>query len=127
VSGGEAVRGPGAGAGHDGAALLAEHDALAERLSTRRSIDLARRAAYTGFAGFLASGLAAKLAVDRWFSMRPTRFRGPPVFFFVALAAALALVLATAVVARRARAHMREEDAAFARMRRLREALGLDP
>ena len=119
-----AARGPGA---MDDAALRAEHDALAERLSARRSIDLARRAVYTGFAGFLASGLAAKLAFDRWFSTRPARFRGPPVFFFVALAAALALVLATALVARRSRAHMREEDAAFARMRRLRDELGLDP
>jgi hypothetical protein len=121
-----AARGPGVGA-EDDAALRAEHDALAERLSARRSIDLARRAAYTGFAGFLASGLAVKLAFDRWLSTRPERMRAPPVLFFVALAAALALVLATALVARRVRAHMREEDAAFARMRRLRDVLGLDP
>jgi hypothetical protein len=123
-AGREAARGP--MAGEDGA-LRAEHDALAERLSARRSIDLARRAAYTGFAGFLATGLAVKLAFDRWFSNRPARFRGPPLFFFVALAAALVLVLATALVARRSRAHMREEDAAFGRLRRLRAALGLDP
>jgi hypothetical protein len=119
-----AARGPGAG---DDCALRAEHDALAERLSARRSIDLARRAAYTGFAAFLVSGLAMKLAFDRWLSTRPARFRAPPVLFIAALAAALVLVLVTALVARRARAHMREEDAAFARMRRLRDALGLDP
>lgn len=124
VSGGAGDAAPAAG---EPDAMRAEHDALAERLSARRSIDLVRRAAYGGFLGFLASGLALKLAFDRWFSTRPTRFRGPPVFFFVALAAALALIVATVLVVRRARAHMRDEDAAFARLRRLREALGLDP
>ena len=107
--------------------LRAEHNALAERLAARRSIDLMRRGAYTGFAGFIASGLAAKLAFDRWFSTRLTRFRGPPVYFVVALAVALVLaVLAMAALAR-ARRLMRAEDAEFARLQALRARLELDP
>jgi hypothetical protein len=107
--------------------LRAEHDALAERLAARRSIDLVRRGAYTGFAAFIASGLAAKLAFDRWFSTRSTRFRGPPVFFFVALAAALVLAVLAAAALARARGLMRAEDAEFARLRALRARLELDP
>ncbi len=78
--------------GPDRARLRREHDALAEQLATRRSIDLVRRGAYTGFAAFIAGGLSVKLAYDRWFSTRVARFRGPPVYFFVALAATLVLV-----------------------------------
>jgi hypothetical protein len=107
--------------------LRAEHDALAERLGARRSIDLLRRAAYTGFAGFIASGLAVKLAYDRWFSLRLTRFKGPPVFFFVALALAVVLVAACAALVVRARRLMRAEDGEFARMQELRSRLELDP
>ncbi len=107
-------------------ALRAEHDLLAERLAVRRSIEILRRAAYTGFAAFLASGLAVKIAFDRWFSTRPTRFRGSPVYFFSVVAVALALALVTALLARRALRHMRAEDEAFARLRALRDRLGLD-
>lgn len=106
--------------------LRAEHDAIAERLATRRSIELARRAAYAAFAGLICGGLAVKLAFDLWFSTRPTRFQGSPVVFFAALAMAVVQLAVTMVVARRARRHMREEDAAFSQMRRLRETLGLD-
>ena len=104
-----------------------EHDALAERLAVRSSIDLVRRGAFTGFAGFIASGLTAKLAFDQWFSTRPTRFRGPPLFFFSALALALVLVSFAAWYLLRARRHMRVEDAQFARMQELRSRLELDP
>ncbi len=107
--------------------LRAEHDELARRLAVRRSIDLARRAAYCGFAAFVASGLATKLAWDRWFSTRATRFRGPPVFFFVGLAVALILVVGTAVYWIRARRLMKVEDDAYARFRDLRGELELDP
>ena len=112
------------GAGGD---LRSEHDVLAERLAARRSIDLVRRGAYVGFAGFIASGLSVKLGFDRWFSTRATRFRGPPVFFFIALAAALVLVVAAALLFARARRHMRAADAQFARMQELRRRLELDP
>ncbi len=107
--------------------LRAEHDRLAERLAARRSIDLVRRGAYTGFVGFLAGGVAAKLAYDRWLSTRVTRFRGPPVLFFGALVLAAALLLIAALLAVRARRHMRSEDAEFARMQELRRRLELDP
>ncbi len=107
--------------------LRAEHDSLAEGLAARRSIDLVRRGAYTGFVGFLAAGMAVKLAYDRWLSTKVTRFRGPPVFFFSALALTLVLLSLAAWVFLRARRHMREEDAQFARMRELRRRLELDP
>jgi hypothetical protein len=107
--------------------LRAEHDRLAEQLAARRSIDLVRRGAYVGFAGFIASGLAVKLGYDRWVSTRVTRFRGPPIFFFTALALAAVLVTAALLLFLRARRHMREEDAQFARMQELRRRLELDP
>ena len=111
----------------EGHELRAEHDRLAERLAARRSIDFVRKGAYTGFVGFIASGLALKLAFDRWFSTRATRFRGPPVFFFAALALALVLVVVALVLFLRARRLMRAEDEEFARMRELRRRLELDP
>jgi type VI protein secretion system component VasK len=108
-------------------ALRAEHDQLAARLAVRRSIDHVRRGAYGLFFSVVTGGLAGKLAYDRWFSTRVTRFRGPPIFFFAAAAAALALVAYSAWSFVRARRHMAEEDRAFARMRELRQTLGLDP
>ena len=108
-------------------ALRAEHDALAELLAARYSIDHVRKGVYGGFAGLLVTGLAVKLAFDRWFSTRVARFRGPPVFFFLAVTLA-ALLLAFAVWQLvRARGLMREEDERFARMRVLRHELELDP
>lgn len=104
-----------------------EHDALAARLAVRRSIDLMRRFAYCAFSGFIMGGLAAKLAWDRWFSVRVTRFRGPPVYFFVTLAITAVLVAFAAHYLVRARRLMRSEDALYARMRELRDRLGLDP
>ena len=103
----------------------AEHDALARRLSARRSIDEVRKAAYAGFAGLVAVGLSAKLAYDRWFTLLPTRSKGQPVFFYCAAAAAALLLALAATWALRARRHMREEDALFARFRALRDKLGL--
>jgi hypothetical protein len=107
-------------------ALRAEHDALAERLAVRRSIDEARKAAYAGFGAFIAIGFAAALAWDRWVSEKATRFVGPPAYFLAAAAVAAALVLATALWRRRALRLMRDEDAAFARFRELRARLGID-
>lgn len=109
------------------AELRAEHDALAASLAARASIDHARRGAYLGFTTFVASGLAVKLAFDRWFSTRITRFRGPPIFFFLALAGALLLLAFTLVEAVRSRRLMRAEDARFARLIDLRRRLELDP
>jgi hypothetical protein len=108
-------------------ALRAEHDELAERLSVRCSIDHVRKGVYGGFPGLLVSGLAAKLAFDRWFSTQPTRHRGPPVFFFVAVTLAALLLAFAAWQLLRARRLMREEDRRFARLRALRRELELDP
>src|SRR5512133_1984241 len=102
-------------------ALRAEHDDLARRLAVRRSIDVMRRFAYTAFAAFITAGLSAKLAYDRWFSIRPTRFKGPPIYFFVALAVTIVLVVVGAVLITRARRLMRAEDELFARMRTIRD------
>lgn len=113
--------------GADPVALRREHDALAAQLAVRRSIDLMRRFAYCAFAGFITGGLSAKLAWDRWFSVRVTRFKGPPIYFLVALAVTLVLVLVAARDLVRARQLMRSEDALYARMRELRDRLGLDP
>jgi hypothetical protein len=115
------------GQGAPRCALRVEHDGLAERLAARSSIDLVRRGAFIGFAGFIASGLTVKLGFDRWFSTRPTRFKGPPVFFFCALVLALVLVSIAAWYLIHARRRMRVEDAQFARMQELRSRLELDP
>lgn len=111
----------------DSAALRREHDALAERLAARRSIDEMRKAAYAAFFGFIAAGLSSKLAWDRWFSERLTRFKGPPVFFFVAVAVTIVLVVIAARAFVRARRHMRTENEDFGRLKALRARLGLDP
>ncbi len=111
----------------EAAELRAEHDALAETLASRSSIDHARRGAYLGFAALLTIGLAVKLAFDRWFSTRVTRFRGPPIFFYLAASAAALLLVLTAVEALRSRRLMRAEDVRFARLQELRRLLELDP
>jgi hypothetical protein len=111
----------------DAVELRREHDRLAEQLSARRSIDLLRGTAYAGFAGLITSGLSAKLAYDRWFSVRVTRFKGPPVYFLIALVVTVILVVVAAVLFARARRFMRSEDVQFARLRQLRARLGLDP
>jgi hypothetical protein len=108
-------------------ALRQEHDRLAARLAARGSIDHVRHGAYGVFFAFILSGLAVKLAYDRWFSTRATRFRGPPIFFFTAAVAAVALIAYTAWSFLRARRLMAAEDADFARLRELRRILELDP
>lgn len=115
----------------DPAALRAEHDALARELEIRRSIDVARRGAYLIFGGLIAAGASIALAWDRWGKLRPGLVRkvakGPPVFLYVATAAAVILLLLAIRAFARARRLMREEDARFERLRALRDALRLDP
>jgi len=111
----------------DDAGLRAEHDALAASLAARTSIDHARRGAYLGFATLLTIGFAVRLGFDRWISTRATRFRGPPVFFYLAAALGIALLAVTLVEVVRARRLMRAEDARFARLKELRRQLELDP
>jgi hypothetical protein len=111
----------------DVSTLRAEHDALARQLSARRSIDEARKAIYSGFLGALAVGTSVKLAFDRWFSTRVTRFRGPPVFFYCAATLAVVAIALSLRWWIRSRRQMRVEDEGFARMRALRDQLELDP
>ncbi|BDG07669.1 hypothetical protein [Anaeromyxobacter paludicola] len=108
------------------ASLRAEHDALAARLSTRRSIDFVRKGALVGFAAFISAGLSIKLAYDRWGPRHKVFFKGPPLFFYLALAAALVLAALATAAFLRARALMRVEDAEFVRLQALRRELRLD-
>lgn len=107
--------------------LRAEHDALAESLAVRRSIDHVRKGVYGGFTGLLVAGLAVKLAFDRWSSTQATLPRGPPMYFVLALTVAVPLLAFAASQLLRARRLMREEDERFARLRALRLELELDP
>jgi heme exporter protein D len=110
--------------------LRAEHDALAERLAVRTSIDWARKAFYQIFAGLIAVGLTVKLAWDRWGTLRPGVVRklhaGPPLFLWIAGAVAIVLLLVAIRSFARARRLMREEDVQWARYRQLRAELELD-
>jgi hypothetical protein len=110
--------------------LRAEHDALAERLAVRISIDWARKAFYQIFAGLLTVGLTVKLAWDRWGTLRPGVDRklhsGPPLFLWIAGMVAILLLLVAIRSFARARRLMREEDRAWVRYRALRSELGLD-
>jgi hypothetical protein len=114
----------------DAPALRAEHDALAKRLEARRSIDEVRKALYELFFGLISAGLAVKLAFDRWGPPKPGVVRkihtGPPLFFYLALAVTIVVLLLAIRGFLRTRRLMREEDALFARYRTLRATLGLD-
>jgi hypothetical protein len=114
----------------DPTALRAEHDALAERLAARRSVDHVRTGAYVGFAAFIGALLSVKLAWDRWGPPHPGVVKklphGIPLFFILAVVVTAILALLTARALRRAATLRRDEDALFARLRALRAALGLD-
>ena len=109
------------------AALRDEHDRLVARLSVRRSIDAVRRGSYAAFALLITGGLSVKLAYDRWGPHPPRAFKGPPVLFFAACAAALACLGVAVVSFATARRRMLLEDEEFARLRSLRDQLELDP
>ncbi len=113
---------------HDEPSLLrVEHDGLAARLACRSSIDWVRRGAYSAFALTISGGLSVKLAYDRWGPDHPRAFKGPPLFFYMALGVALACLAVATYSFARARREMRREDADYARFRALRQRLGLDP
>lgn len=111
-------------------ALRAEHDALAQRLAVRTSIDAIRRGLYLVFFGLLSVGLTVKLAFDRWGTPPPGVVRklhaGPPLFLWIAGALAAALLLLAIRSLVRGRRLMRVEDALYARFRHLRRELGLE-
>jgi heme exporter protein D len=110
--------------------LRAEHDALAEALAVRTSVDWARRAFYELFFGLISVGLTVKLAWDRYGTGRPgvvrKPFTGPPVFLWLAGVATIVLLLLAIRSFLRARRLMRVEDERWARYRELRTALGID-
>lgn len=110
--------------------LRAEHDALAEALAVRTSIDWARRAFYELFFGLISVGLTVKFAWDRYGTVRPgavrKAFTGPPLFMWIAGAITVALLLLAIRSFAKARSLGRAEDAKWARYRELRAALGLD-
>ncbi len=111
-------------------ALRAEHDDLARRLEVRASIDELRNALIRLFFGLIASGLTIKLGWDRWGVLKPGVVRklhhGPPLFLWIATAAALILLLLSIRALVRARRLARDEDRLFARFRQLRDELGID-
>ena len=111
-------------------ALRAEHDALAEKLRIRRSVDELRKVAYSGFAACLSLGLTLKFAWDRWGWSRiarpPVRGRYPLLFLAALLLFALLAVFAIRAW-RRARVHRTEEENLYARFREIRSVLRLDP
>jgi hypothetical protein len=111
-------------------ALRAEHDDLGRRLEVRASIDELRKALIRLFFGLIATGLTIKLGWDRWGVLEPGVVRklhhGPPLFLWIATAAALILLLLSIRALVRARRLARDEDRLFARYRQLRAELGID-
>ncbi len=114
----------------DDATLRAEHDDLARKLGTLRSVDELRTASYTGFATLLSFGLTLKFSWDRWgwskLPKPPPRGRFPllPLLAFVLFCVLLGYTVA---VVRRARAARAEEQRLAARYEELRRTLRLDP
>jgi hypothetical protein len=113
----------------DLAALREEHDRLAGELAARKSIDDVRRGSYTSFLAIVTGGLCIKFAWDRW-GFGPHRTPAVlkfPLLFTLALVATLACAALAARAFSRARRLMRVEDRDFARLRHLRERLGIEP
>lgn len=109
-------------------ALRTEHDLLAGRVSTRRSIDDVRKGAYAAFGLVMSAGLTIKFAWDRW-GWGPPPVRPPgryPLLFLGALALSVFLATFAFSAFRRARRAMQVEDRDFARLREVRERLRID-
>lgn len=109
-------------------ALRAEHDVLAGRMVTRRSIDDVRKGAYAAFGLVMSAGLTVKFAWDRW-GWGPPPARPPgryPLLFLGALLLSVLLAGFAVAAFRRARRAMKGEDRDFARLREIRGRLGID-
>jgi hypothetical protein len=113
----------------DPAALRAEHDALAERLATRASVDRMKEGGVLTFFTVIGFGMTCKLGWDRWGWLpvnRPPPEGAYPLWFL--LLALLTLVLLRLAVSRyrAARALRQQEAVLFERFRALRARLELD-
>jgi len=115
----------------DRSALRAEHDALASRLGTRRSVDASRMGLLLVFAGLIGAGTCAALAFDRWGTLPVGYVRktppGGPFFLYLSSVVTVALLGCAITALLRARRMSREERALFDRLRWLRRALELEP
>jgi hypothetical protein len=112
----------------DLAALRAEHDRLAQEVAARHSIDEVRKGAYLGFFSVVTGGLSVKFAWDRW-GFGPHRMPVEskfPFLFFAALVLTLALAAVASLAFSRARRLMRVEDRDFARLKEVRDRLGIE-
>jgi len=112
------------------AALRAEHDALAERLTTRVSVDRMKEGGVLTFFTVIAFGMTAKLGWDRW-GWLPVHKPKPegeyPLWFLLGVLVTLVLLSYAVRQFRRAAALRQEEAALFERFRALRARLELDP
>ncbi len=112
-------------------ALGAEHDALAERLAVRRSVEALRWAATYAFLALVSFGVSWGLTWDRYGKTPTPRalahtelYRFGALFTFVAC---VALIVLCGVALARWRRLAREEARLFERLCALRRALGIDP
>jgi hypothetical protein len=110
-------------------ALRVEHDRIAEEIGTRSSVDHVQRGGVLAFFSFIAIGLTAKLAWDRWGWLpvnKPEAPPGVPAWFLMALALAALLVGLAVREFLRARKLGAVEDQKFKRLLELRKELELD-
>ncbi len=110
-------------------ALRAEHDRIAEEIGTRRSVDHVQAGGVLAFFSFIATGLTAKLAWDRWGWLpanRPPAPPGLPLWFLAALLVAAVLIGFTARELVRAARLRAIEARKFERLLVLRRELELD-
>lgn len=116
---------------HGQASLRVEHDALARRLETRPSVDVARNGFVLVFLGLVAAGICWALLRDRYDPVSSSDLgRAHPVVVVTGSAIAAlvgaALIARGAVALRRSRRMAREEAVLFARLRELRRLLEID-
>lgn len=113
----------------DPTALRAEHDALAEELATRASVDRMKEGGVLTFFTVISLGMTLKLGWDRW-GWLPVNKPKPegqyPLWFLLGVLLTLVLLRAAVVRFRAAQALRAREAAGFRRLRELRARLELD-
>src|SRR6266542_295191 len=95
-------------------ALRAEYDESAGQLEARASVDELQNGLLRLFLGLISTGLAVKLAWDRWGVLKPGVVRitqhGPAVFLWLAMGVAVTLLAYALRALLRARRLGRAED-----------------